>query len=143
MFLRENLNILTQFGYNLPFSGYISPTSDYISIRNAAGIDNLFPMVRSLFSKMSKINQNTLKLGDIFCCRLNSDMVVSESDIIWNVFNSFTGELLQTSTDWMLKFRINDNICYDVECLLKIAGTNQRIFKPSCVSSFVKKNYQP
>ena len=143
LFLRENLNILTQFGYNLPFSGYISPTSDYISIRNAAGIDNLFPMVRSLFSKMSKINQNTLKLGDIFCCRLNSDMVVSESDIIWNVFNSFTGELLQTSTDWMLKFRINDNICYDVECLLKIAGTNQRIFKPSCVSSFVKKNYQP
>ena len=78
-------------------------------------VENLkLPVVRSFFPRMTKQLFSEVKQGDTILVRLNSDYVVDEVNPIWNIKNSFTGEIVFTTTDYTLKYRVNDNCSYDI-----------------------------
>ena len=82
------------------------------------------------------INTNILKLGDVILARLNNDYIVNETNVTWNIFNAFTNELLFTTTDYMLKYRLDDNIIYTITCDFDIDMQHHKIIKTGIFSSF-------
>lgn len=124
------------------FQRYISP----VMYTEKAGLnhpDKDYGVVKSIFPRLINIdnaNDNIdvfyLKLGDVFLCRLDSKYVVNETNIEWKVLNSFTKEILYTTIDTSLKYRITDNVIFDVMCTFKIAGQEYNIYKESLFSSF-------
>jgi len=106
-----------------------------------------FPVVKSIFPRLIKISDENpdacynLKLGDIFVCELDNKYVINEQDINWKIINSFTNDILFETTDLTLKYRIDDNICYDISCDFIIDSINYNIFKKSLFSSFNKIIY--
>jgi len=96
--------------------------------------------VRSLFPRLYNIEQNNesynLKLGDIFICRPNPNYITNLTDIKWSILNTFTNEIIYTTTDFMLKYRVIDNIIFTIKLQFKIEGINYEIIKPSIQSSF-------
>lgn len=101
--------------------------------------------IKSIFPRLSNIDEKNpdfcygLQIGDIFVCKLSDKYIVSQKDVIWKLYNSFTNELIYETTDYALKIRIDDNICYDISCDFIIEGKSYNIFKKSAISSFDKK----
>lgn len=129
------------------FVGYASPskhtTAVVLDTANPTVIQQA-PVVQSLFPRLINIDKNPdpaqqtyyLKLGDIVACRINEKLVTNNYNLVWRVYNSFTKEKLFETADYMLKYRIDDNICYDIECEFLIGNTKHKIVKPSLFSSF-------
>jgi hypothetical protein len=120
------------------FEPYISETENLINIEgnNFVHVKSIFP--RMLCSTTSSIDTFSLTLGDIILCRLNDKYVVEETDIVWKIFNSFTKELIFETKEFMLKYRIEENIIYDILCEFKINNKLHQILKQSVFSSFKK-----
>lgn len=97
--------------------------------------------VKSVFPRLINISEtliNTykLKLDDVFVCKLNENYVVNYKNIVWKVYNTFTNELLFTTNDLTLKYRVEENICYDISCEISINNKQYQIYKKSVFSSF-------
>jgi len=128
------------------FNTYKSLTGYIQSIEISSSIVT-FPVIKSIFNRLTKISDENpeacydLKLGDIFVCELDNKYVVNQQDINWKILNSFTNEILFESNDLILKYRIDDNICYDISCDFIIDEIQYNIFKKSLFSSFNKIIY--
>lgn len=102
----------------------------------------LGPVIESVFPRLINIEKAGdlqvfyLKLGDIIACRCNDNYLVNYSNVVWKVYNSFTNELLYETKDLMLKYRIDENTCYDIELEYIIEGLTHKITKKSVFSSF-------
>ena len=126
------------------FITFISPALSYklININDTvplAMITTLYPRLVAIDSGVE--NTYYLKLGDVILCRLDEKYVVGEVNLNWKIFNAFTNELLFESTDFMLKYRINEHTIYNVLCEFKIGTQINQIFKKSLFSSFVKESF--
>lgn len=96
--------------------------------------------VKSLYPRLinitSILNTYMLKLGDVIFCKPNKRYITGQTDMLWTVFNSFTNEVMFTSTDYMLKYRIAENTIFTIQLDFKIDGINYTIKKESIQSSF-------
>lgn len=100
-------------------------------------VENLkLPVVRSFFPRMSEQLFSEIKQGDTVLVRLNSDYIVDEVNTIWTVKNSFTGEVLFTTTDYTLKYRINDACSYDITVEFDIYDEHYIIEKQGLFTSY-------
>lgn len=107
----------------------------------------LGPKVLSLFPRLVNISKTDVqtfyvKLGDIVCCVINDDTIVNYNNIVWKVYNSFTNELLFETKEFSLKYRIDDNTCYDILLEFIINDEKYRIKKNSLFSSFDTKTIE-
>lgn len=103
-------------------------------------VENLqLPVVRSFFPRMGLIHLPELKQGDTIVVRLNSDYVIDEINPTWTVKNSFNGEVLFTTTDYTLKYRVNENCSYDIEVNFEIYDIKYQINKPGILTSYILK----
>ena len=75
-------------------------------------------------------------MGDIIFCRTNPIYITNHTDIKWTVLNSFTDEEILTSNDYVLKFRVEENIIYTIILEFIIEGITYTINKKSIQSSF-------
>jgi hypothetical protein len=118
---------------------------NYPPITDGLTFDQL-PKIRSIWPRLFRVGTSTmggsqvLALGDVFTCRFDSRYVSNLKDIVWTVLNSFTGETIFSTEDYMLKYRVNENTVYDV-VLAFSAGVNGNfenytIEKKSLFSSF-------
>lgn len=109
--------------------------------------DKTYPLVKSMFKRFKKVypltdmenitlNTNILMLGDVILARLNNNYIVNETNVTWNIFNTFTNELLFTTTDYMLKYRLDDNTIYTITCDFDIDMQHHKITKTGFFSSF-------
>lgn len=119
----------------LNFQSYISPTK-YNAIINGV----TYPIIKSIFPYLTNEDEiQYLKLGDIVLCKLNNDLTVDYQDVKWQIFNSFTNEKLFETNDLTLKYRIEENTCYDIYCEFVIDGVKYTINKTSIISSYESK----
>lgn len=129
LFFRESL-LLPTFLNHPSYIPVVNETTDYLTL----------PVVKSLYPRLINITSiletYMLKLGDVIFCKPNRKYITNETDILWTVFNSFTNEVLFTSTDFMLKYRISENTIFTVQLEFKINGTTYTIRKESIQSSF-------
>jgi hypothetical protein len=104
------------------------------------------PIIRSIWPRLYRVGTDTiggsqvLLLGDLFICRFDQRYVANAKDIQWTVKNSFTGGIIFQTSDYMLKYRVNENAVYDV-ALTFMAGMNGNyspytITKKALFSSF-------
>lgn len=101
-------------------------------------VENLkLPVVRSFFPRMTKQLFSEVKQGDTILVRLNSDYVVDEVNVLWTVKNSFTGEILFTTTDYTLKYRVNDKCSYDIKVEFDIYDEHYIIEEPGIFTSYL------
>jgi hypothetical protein len=121
-----------QIPVNYDFPLFFRPSALQPDFANWPALDpdltwDKLPLIRSIWPRMYKLGtspQNyVLALGDIFTCRFNPDYISNAKDIQWTVKNSFTKEVLYQTTDYMLKYRVNENTIYDV-ILDFVAGSN-------------------
>ena len=148
---KEFVNLKIPVNYDFPlfeiqseivpdFNSYIT-TDCYREIIEGVS----YPIVKSIFPRLTKISDSNpdfarnLKYGDIIFCRLNNNYVVNQYDIVWKIFNAFTNELLYESNDYMLKYRIDDTLIYNISCDFLIDGKSYNILKKSAFSSFIKE----
>lgn len=123
------------------FVGYISPT-EHTEIID--GVE--YPMVKSLFPMLTEVGDATgdtynMKIGDVVMARIDSNLVVGEINIRWQVYDYFSKKLIHASTDLTLKFRIPDRSIYDVICSFVIDGEDTKITKIGAFSSFNSETY--
>lgn len=110
--------------------------------------NGIYPIIKSMFPRMINIlsdefdEMSILKLGDVILGRINQDYIVNESNTTWNVFNAFTNELMYTTTDYMLKYRIDDNTCYTITCDFDIDAKHHQIIKTGIFTSFKVQHYE-
>ena len=127
---------------NYDFTLFFRDVSNYVSFNHYPVRQNPI-IVESIFNKLININISNdsynLKLGDIFCCIPNPNYVTENTDILWSVFNSFNNELLYTSKDYMLKYRITEKTIYTIQLEFKINNVPYIIRKNSIQSTF---NYE-
>lgn len=129
---------------NAPF--FIPYISETQYKKNIEGVE--YPMVKTIFSRLINIeddladNSYELNLGDIVLCRLNQNFVVNEVNVEWQVINSFTKEVVYTTTNYMLKYRIEEQSIYDVVVNFEVGGQEYSITKPSLFSSFKSKLFK-
>ena len=101
-------------------------------------VENLkLPVVRSFFPRMTKQLFSEVKQGDTILVRLNSDYVVDEINVVWTVKNSFTSEILFTTTDYTLKYRVNDKCSYDIKVEFDIYNEHYIIEEPGIFTSYL------
>lgn len=101
-------------------------------------VENLkLPVVRSFFPRMSKQLFSEVKQGDTILVRLNSDYAVDEINVVWTVKNSFTSEILFTTTDYTLKYRVNDKCSYDITVEFDIYDEHYIIEEPGIFTSYI------
>lgn len=126
----------------IDWPGYTSEVENTITINN-----QVLPLVRSIYPKLIDLNSSEsdgcekLELGDIFVIRLNENFVVDFESIQWSLYNEFTKELLITSTDYMLKYRINENTVYSVDVSFKVNGEIINLKKTGIISSYYSENF--
>lgn len=123
------------------FVGYISQT-EHTEIID--GVE--YPMVKSLFPMLTEVGDATgdtynMKIGDVVMARIDSNLVVGEINIRWQVYDYFSKKLIHTSTDLTLKFRIPDRSIYDVICSFVIDNEDTKITKIGAFSSFNSETY--
>jgi hypothetical protein len=97
-------------------------------------------LIRSIYPRLRNIKLTTqnLCLGDIIVCRLDTRYIVEEKNLVWKISNAFTNEILLTTNDYALKYRIDDNIIYNIECEFYIGAKIFKIPKFSVFTSFKK-----
>ena len=90
---------------------------------------------------MININQKSdsfkVRIGDIITCRYDENLLIDIYDIVWTVRNSFTKETIFQTKDYMLKYRIDDNICFDIELSFYFKNRKYYILKESLLTSFI------
>lgn len=124
------------------FNHYMSEPEQYFIIYIPDTNDTYYyPRLKSMFPRFSMYNGEYLKLSDVIVGKINRNYIVSEKDIKWSVINSFTGEVLFTTTDYTLKYRINNNICYTIKLEFKIGEQSYSIVKDSIISSYTKSYF--
>lgn len=143
---KENIVLLQQIPVNYDFPLFPINGDEFIYAskdcyhETIEGIE--YPVVKSMFPRMINIESDLfgavsiLKLGDVILSRLNQQYIVNESNVVWNVFNAFTNELMFTTTDYMLKYRIDDITCYSITCDFDIDSVHHKITKTGIFSSF-------
>lgn len=90
--------------------------------------------VKSIFPKLTK-ESFTVKLGDVIASIPNKNYIVGQYNILWEIRNGFTNELLHSSTDLMLKYRVTENTIYNITLKFKIGNADYQVVKQSIVSS--------
>ena len=80
---------------------------------------------------VTEVNQ-----GDTVLIRINSNYIVDEVNVVWTIKNSFTGEVLLTTNDYTLKYRINEACSYDVTVEFDIYDNHYVINKPGIFTSY-------
>lgn len=98
-------------------------------------------LLKSVFPRLININDdesagNLVEFGDVILCRLDKKYVTDYSDIQWNLRNSFTKEIILSTTDESLKYRIDELNVFDVEVKFTIKGQNFTIYKESLFTSY-------
>lgn len=96
--------------------------------------DNI--VINSVYPRMTKDNINFLKIGDIIVCKIDDNLATNYSNFVWTVINSFTNESIKTSTDYVLKFIVNENVLYDINLQLTINNKEFNLTKRGIKSSF-------
>lgn len=101
-------------------------------------ITDNYPVVKSLFPRLQNIDEGLqiLSLGDVILVRLNADKVCGEIDVKWSLFNEFTGALVYTTNDYALKYRLDDNIIYTIQCEFMVNSTPYKLVRTGILSSF-------
>lgn len=95
-----------------------------------------FPVVRAFFPRMDELVVTEVKQGDTVLIRINSNYIVDEVNVVWTIKNSFTGEVLLTTNDYALKYRINEACSYDVTVEFDIYDNHYVINKPGIFTSY-------
>ena len=95
-----------------------------------------FPVVRSLFPRLKKYGLHAILRGDCILVRLNSNLVVNETNVKWTLKNGFTGETLFTTTDYALKYRINEKCSFDIYVEFEIYGKRYEIVRKDILSTY-------
>lgn len=95
-----------------------------------------FPVVRAFFPRMDELVVTEVKQGDTILIRINSNYIVDEVNVVWTIKNSFTGEVLLTTNDYTLKYRINEACSYDVTVEFDIYDNHYVINKPGIFTSY-------
>lgn len=115
------------------FLNFVSETNE----EGYAIVKSLFPRLVNIeiANQYSDVSPYHLKMGDVILCRANDNLIVEEVDNVWEVRNSFNQELLFSTTDETLKYRIEDNLIYDIIFRFTIHGETHEIKKVSLVSS--------
>lgn len=97
--------------------------------------------IKSIFPRLINIKEQDesfqVKLGDVIACKYNENLLIDIVDITWTVRNSFTKKVLFSTNDFMLKYRINDQICYDIILSFFLKDKQYMITKESMFSSFI------
>lgn len=100
-------------------------------------VENIeFPVVRSLFPRLKKYGLHAILQGDCILVRLNSNLVVNETNIKWTLKNGFTGEILFTTNDYALKYRINEKCSFDIYVEFEIYGKHYEIVRKDILSTY-------
>lgn len=94
------------------------------------------PVVRAFFPRMDELVVTEVKQGDTVLIRINSNYIVDEVNVVWTIKNSFTGEVLLTTNDYTLKYRINEACSYDVTVEFDIYDNHYVINKPGIFTSY-------
>ena len=95
-----------------------------------------FPVVRAFFPRMDELVVTEVNQGDTVLIRINSNYIVDEVNVVWTIKNSFTGEVLLTTNDYTLKYRINEACSYDVTVEFDIYDNHYVINKPGIFTSY-------
>lgn len=99
--------------------------------------------IKSIFPRLINIKEQNesfqVKLGDVIACKCNENLLIDVNDITWTVRNSFTKKVLFSTNDFMLKYRINDQICYDIILSFFLKDKQYMIIRESMFSSFLVK----
>lgn len=93
--------------------------------------DKPIAVIESLYPKLLNINDTSnlnntdskskiLKYGDVIVATIDLDTIVGEINLLWKIYNSFTNELVYSTNDYSLKYRINENAIYTIELTLEI-----------------------
>lgn len=134
---------------NYDYHLYIKETSastiypffmNFVSNADSEGktlVKTLFPRLVNIekAAEYSNVSPYMVKMGDVVECRVNRDYITGETDNTWEVRNSFTGELLFSTTDQELKYRVEDNLIYTVVFKFRVSGEEHEIVKESLFSS--------
>lgn len=112
----------------------------YVSGAQYAG-ENQYVILKSTMPRLinitdQKVTTNELRFGDVILCRLDKRYVVGATDIVWNVRDSFTKEILFSTTDEALKYRISEVTIYDVEVTFNIRNAVYTIYRNSLFTSY-------
>ncbi len=94
------------------------------------------PVVRAFFPRMDELVVSEVNQGDTVLIRINSNYIVDEVNVVWTIKNSFTGEVLLTTNDYILKYRINEACSYDVTVEFDIYDNHYVINKPGIFTSY-------
>lgn len=90
---------------------------------------------QSLYPRLT-YNTIVLKLNDIIYCRPNIDQAINFRDVKWRILDHISKKLIFESVQYSLKYRIKEKMIYDIEMLLEINGTINRVYKEKVFSSF-------
>lgn len=96
----------------------------YPEITTVLNVKSIFPRLLDLSNEELNVKNigYSVLYGDIFTCKINPDYIVNMIDITWNVYNAFTGELLFSTKDLGLKYRVEDLIVFDVNLTFRVKG---------------------
>ena len=92
-------------------------------------------LINSIYPLLSK-DIYTVLYGDIILCKINDKLIVENMNIVWNIYNSFNGELLFSTNDLTLKYRVQEQTVYDIEFIMVINSQEYKIYKKSIISSY-------
>ena len=101
-------------------------------------------ILKSIFPRLINIKEdeadgNFVEFGDVILCRLDEKYVADYADVEWNLRNAFTKEIIFSSTDESLKYRVDEINVFDVEVNFTIRGQQFTIYKESLFTSFISK----
>ena len=137
----KKLPVNYDFPVKLTTSTFVPDFKYYLNNDNI-GVDGLI-WINSIFPRLININENNesfqVKLGDIIACKYDENLLTDITDITWTIKNSFNKKVLFSTNDYMLKYRINDNICYDIILSFFLDKKQHMIIRKSMFSSFEVK----
>lgn len=91
----------------------------------------------SIYPRLNQQNNELLKQGDIVVCKIDNDLIINDRDIEWILLNSFTKEEITRQKQKSFKFRIEDNLLYDIVVNMNINNQQHQITKKSAITSFL------
>lgn len=145
----EDEQLYSRVPANFDYMLYIKETNastiypfflNHVSNADADGktlVKTLFPRLVNIeeAGKYSNVSPYMVKMGDVVECRVNKNYITGETDNSWEVRNAFNGQLLYSTTDQELKYRVEDNLIYTVIFRFRISGELHEIVKESLFSS--------
>lgn len=133
----------TKIPVNYDFPLFFKESNLFPDFENYPVIDindiSTIPIIKSIYPRLINISDNKnyyLKLGDIIVCRPNNKYIIENVNIKWTIINSFTNEIIYTTNDYVLKYRIKENTIYNIKLEFDIDNVAYQIEKKSLQSSF-------